>query len=45
MAGFEGLRYADLMKLVLEAAQSRVVGEREATAPPPAKEFAATARE
>jgi D-alanine-D-alanine ligase len=45
MAGFEGLRYADLLRLVLDAAQSRVAAEREAIAPQPAKELAAAARE
>jgi D-alanine-D-alanine ligase len=36
MAGFEGLRYADLLRLVLEAAQSRVAGEREQLSTPAA---------
>jgi D-alanine-D-alanine ligase len=44
MAGFEGLRYADLLRLILEAAQSRVVAEREAGASQPTKDLAATAR-
>jgi D-alanine-D-alanine ligase len=45
MASFDGLRYADLLKLVLDAAQTRVAAEREAMTPQPTKQLAGVVRE